>query len=370
MKKLYIGSLLALCVLVCFGCQNIKALHLEKDTSLPFTLSKEERDILYYASLAPNAHNSQPWALYYHQGSQTFTLVLDKGKALPHTDPTNRESYISLGAFLENFTQVASASGFRADMEIKATPSAPEEIARIRLTRLESAPTTDTVARLALMEQRHTDKRPYADVPIPHAAIQDLLDRHKPYLSYYPKGTQGYLYLSDRAVRAMQTQSEDQSKRDELASWLRFSNEEARAARDGLPAEQLSMTGMKKFFYYLLYSREKTRGDAFARESVLQVAEQVDNCAGFFVITGGDTLPEYVRAGMQLEALWLDAVAAGISIHPLSQMLEEEPYKGEVQNALELALPPQMVLRAGVLADYGKNHKIRRNIADFVQAVE
>ncbi len=370
MKKSSISVLLTLCTFACSGCQSMKALNLEKDTSLPFLLTQEERDIMYYASLAPNAHNSQPWVLRYHNSSQTFTLVFDKDRALPHTDPTGRESYISLGAFLENFSQAANAFGFQADVEIKATPPTTEEIARIRLTRLESVPTQNSVARLGLMEQRHTDKRPYDAAPIPNAAIQDLLERHKPYLAYYAKDTPEYMYLSDRAVRAMQTQSEDQGKRDELASWLRFSNEEASAARDGLPAEQLGMTGMKKFFYYMLYDREKTRGDAFARESVRLLAEQVPHSAGFFVITGGDTLPEYVRAGMHLEAFWLDAVAAGISIHPLSQMLEEQPYMGEVQNALGLPLPPQMILRAGILADYGKNHKIRRNVADFVQVVE
>lgn len=184
--------------------------------------------------------SNQPWALHYQQGSQTFTLIFDKGKALPHTNPTNRESYISLGAFLENFTQAASAFGFHAYMEIKATPLAPEEIAQIRLTRLKSVPTKDAVARLALMEQRHTDKRPYADTPIPHAAIQDLLARHKPYLSYYAKGTPGYLYLSDKAMRAMQTQSENQSKRDELAFWLRFSNNDSRHPNQNLPTRFLA----------------------------------------------------------------------------------------------------------------------------------
>lgn len=369
MKKAHmLMAVLSVSAMFCNGCQSTRALHPERDTSLPFDLGQEERTVLYYAALAPNAHNSQPWRLRYRQDTETFTLFFDQARALPHTDPAHRESYISLGAFLENFQQAATALGFHTAMEVMAAPSAGEEIARIRLIRREPAP--DAAARLARMERRHTDKRPYADTPIPQAAVADLLKRHTPYLTYYAKGSPGYLYLADKAVQAMRVQSDNRNKRDELAAWLRFSDKEALAARDGLPAEQLGLTGLKKFFYYLLYDREKARGDAFARESAAQTAEQVAHCAGFFVITGGDAPPDHIRAGMNLEAFWLDAVAAGISIHPLSQMLEEEPYASALRNDLGLALPPQMILRAGIAAPYGKNHGIRRHIADFVAQEE
>ncbi len=50
----------------------------------------------------------------------------------------------------------------------------------------------------------------------------------------------------------------------------------------------------------------------------------------------------------------------------MSQMLEEAPYLDEIQDKLGLDKPVQMILRTGLVDDYGKNHKIRRDIKDFV----
>lgn len=373
MKKSVACTLMAVSTLVCSGCQSPGRLPMEKNTSLPFALQQEQRDILYYASLAPNAHNSQPWRIRYHKDTQLFTLIFDTRRALPQTDPTHRESYISLGAFLENLRQAANALGFSTDIEITAKPalsSSPDEVAQIQILPQPSPAEHKPKAILTRIEQRHTDKRPYASTPISAELIQDLLKKHAPYLTYYAAGSDGFRYISSTAIRAMQTQADDQGKRDELALWLRFSNKEASATRDGLPAEQLGITGIRKFFYYLFCDREMARGDAFAKESVSQVEEQVTHCAGFFALSGDDTAPDYIRTGMNLEAFWLDAVAAGISLQPLSQILEEEPYKNHVMGELGLPLPPQMILRAGILDDYGTNHKIRRNIEDFVHNAE
>ena len=63
---------------------------------------------------------------------------------------------------------------------------------------------------------------------------------------------------------------------------------------------------------------------------------------------------------------WLKAVEAGISIHPMSQALEEEPYCDEISDELNTNMPVQMVLRAGYVKEYGENNKIRRDLCDYV----
>ncbi len=66
----------------------------------------------------------------------------------------------------------------------------------------------------------------------------------------------------------------------------------------------------------------------------------------------------------------LHAVASGISMQPVSQALGEEAYRNHLMETLNLPQLPQLVLRAGILADYGENQKIRRNIGDFVSSAE
>ncbi|WP_125368314.1 hypothetical protein [Citrobacter farmeri] len=84
----------------------------------------------------------------------------------------------------------------------------------------------------------------------------------------------------------MKTQGEHEGKRRELPQWIRFSNTEARQARDGLPAEQLGMKGPLKAAFYTFYNRQDTTTPSFARESVKLTEQQVGSAAGFFVITG------------------------------------------------------------------------------------
>lgn len=381
MKKTLIVIAL-LCVLAATAVsgyiyQTARPLRLEKSLALPFQLSDEERSILYYASLAPNAHNAQPWQLRHHRRdsatTQTFTLTFDERRSLPHTDPVNREAYLSLGAFLEDFRQASLAFGFRPEIEVLSQPANKDEIARIRLTRQESASPASAANRitpLALIERRHTDKRPYGDAPIAPQIIARLLEQHQPYLSYYAKGTPEFAILAENSLKFMQTHAKEPQKRNELALWLRFSNEEAQATRDGLPAEGLGISGIQKFLYYFLYNREKTRGEAFAQDATKKAANQINHSAGFFVISGNNSPPDHIRTGMSLEAFWLDAVASGISMQPVSQALGEEGYRKHLMETLNLPQLPQLVLRAGILADYGENQKIRRNIGDFVSSAE
>ena len=116
-----------------------------------------------------------------------------------------------------------------------------------------------------------------------------------------------------------------------------------KAKAAGLIAEQLRLSGVIKRFYYLTSDTESAQSDKFAKQSVELVETQMAHTAGFFVITGGSTPSEAVRAGMRFQAFWLEATAEGISIHPVSQILEEMPWAEEVMSALELGESVQML---------------------------
>ena len=73
---------------------------------------------------------------------------------------------------------------------------------------------------------------------------------------------------------------------------------------------------------------------------------------------------------MHFERFWLDAVELGISIHPMSQILEEEPFASNAMKELSLNVPVQMIVRAGINSDYGQNNRIRRDIGSFTKQGE
>ena len=82
-------------------------------------MDRESASILWYASLAPSGHNSQPW-LVKVSGKGEWILGADPRRRLPAVDPSNRELLLSIGAFAENLSIAASVVGYEAQMEVIA----------------------------------------------------------------------------------------------------------------------------------------------------------------------------------------------------------------------------------------------------------
>lgn len=175
-------------------------------------------------------------------------------------------------------------------------------VAHIELHKDDKPSPIQNAVTLKLIERRHTDKRPYQNDAIAPKHLSALLAQHQPWL--YPRNSAGFNKLVGYVVEAAKTQALNKNKREEFAQWLRFSN-------------------------------------------------------------GEEMFAATIRSGMNLESFWLDAVQYGISIQPVSQMLEEDAFRKQLAQTLGLSQPPQMILRAGYVDDYGENNKIRRNISMF-----
>jgi hypothetical protein len=94
------GVLVAAGVPLLSSCSGVKISDLPSSEEAAKGIDEEIARILWYASLAPSGHNSQPW----------FVKVAEKGKwiiggdpkrRLPAVDPDNRELLLSIGAFAE-----------------------------------------------------------------------------------------------------------------------------------------------------------------------------------------------------------------------------------------------------------------------------
>lgn len=74
-------------------------------------------NILHYASLAGSSHNSQPWKAEVF-GQDSILVYADLTRSLPIVDKTNRELYVSVGAFIENFDIAARCMGYKTNIRI------------------------------------------------------------------------------------------------------------------------------------------------------------------------------------------------------------------------------------------------------------
>jgi hypothetical protein len=67
------------------------------------------RDLLRYATLAPNGHNAQPWR--FGVAHDHIDIMPDFTRRTPVVDPDDHHLFVSLGCAVENMALAARATG-------------------------------------------------------------------------------------------------------------------------------------------------------------------------------------------------------------------------------------------------------------------
>jgi len=317
--------------------------------------------ILKYASLAPNSHNSQPWKIKILSDLE-FIVQSDPTRWLPRVDPENRELLLSIGAFWENLEQAALALGFESHAEVLANSPKDIEILKIKLVKCASRGDD----RLELIKKKATDRRPYEKKELQGLHLKELEKLLPDRLVYFPRKSKEGEWIASNLVEANKRQTFDDEKQKELAEWLRFSRSEVAEKRDGLTPEMLGMTGLVKFFWYAFMSRKNAFSGSFRNKGIENVRNQVNNCSGFIIITSEDlSVHSTLEAGRNFEKLALKCTELGVSIHPMSQLMEESPWKEELESSLGLSKPVQLVLRAGYSRKRSER-SVRRPVEEII----
>jgi len=316
--------------------------------------------ILGDASLAPSSHNTQQWRVKIL--SETELLVMtDQGRWLTQVDPENRELMLSIGAFLENLEQAALTFGYMTQTEILAKTPRDTDVVKIKLT--PCPPVKSKI--LELIQSRATDRRPYEKADLSASQVEELTKLLPGCLSWFPRNGKEGGWLAVSLVAANRQQADNDGKQKELSEWLRFSQAEAREKKDGLTAEMLGLSGIKKFYWYTFLKKKDVLSKSFRDQGVASARSQVDGCAGFFVITSGDgSVSSLLQAGRDYEKLILKCTEFGIAFQPMSQLMEESPWKDEIAKELTLSRPVQFVVRTG-LSKSRPAPSIRRPVEDF-----
>jgi hypothetical protein len=75
-------------------------------------------DIIRYATLAANSHNTQPWR--FRVGESDIDILPDLSRTTPAVDPHNHHLFVSLGCAAENLLIAATATGRPGELETDA----------------------------------------------------------------------------------------------------------------------------------------------------------------------------------------------------------------------------------------------------------
>lgn len=273
---------------------------------------------------APSAHNTQPWTL--RVDDDALVLGWSPERELRVTDPTRRDLWLSLGAFAE--AVVIAARDLGHEVSVRWAIDARRQHAAV-LTRAPRADRPGDSGSIAFdgtdLTARRTARGPYADPPVTaeqlsaiaaQAAVGECrLDLLAPEL------------IAGLLPHADQWSYHSPAHVEELRAWLRLERDDPAYARDGLSAEALGLTEAQARALRMALSPTGWRVLArLGGPTMLARAGQQDGLGRVVALhteSRAATAPERVaEAGRALLRTWLAAARHGLSVHPLSQLID------------------------------------------------
>lgn len=321
-------------------------------------LSEDAIKILYLASLAPSGHNTQPWMITIKEPDR-WGIGSDEARWLPAVDPDNREMMLSVGAFIETMAAAAGTQGYNAEFDIVAKDNVSSEIAEVKFSKRGSVggPCRE-------IKERRTIRKNLLKNPVKEEDIKYLIGNNKHEVFYYPRTSRAGTYLSQATLLANRTQAYREDAQRELAEWIRWSERDAREHRNGLTPESMEMQGIARWYAKHFLSKQDVLSKTFREETVKLVEEYVQHCAGWLVIkSDNSTVTRLIKAGRVLQSIWLRACERAIAFHPMTQVLEEYPWRTQLARELNLTGDIQFVIRVGYSNEYPKPVSLRMPMA-------
>lgn len=305
-----------------------------RSTDLP--LPAALRELVRYASLAANSHNTQPWRFGIGEGR--ILVLPDIRRRCPAVDPDDHHLFASLGCAAENIVQAAAAFG------LQAQPAFDAAIGGLRID-LEPAAQRKTALFQAIPD-RQTTRADFEPRPVPPAHLRLLQTAGSGngvrMLTYtgWPQRQQILAYL----IAANSAQMDDHAFVDELTSWIRFSYDEALASRDGLFAKTTGNPVLPGRIGRSLF------GLVFRKNAENRKYElQLKNSAGIAVLASDrDDPAHWIEAGRCCQRFALQATALGLRYSFINQPVEVPSVRGQLASYLELGgRRPDLVMRFG-----------------------
>ncbi|RLK59485.1 Acg family FMN-binding oxidoreductase [Actinokineospora cianjurensis] len=254
---------------------------------------------------APSPFNTQPWLFAAHP--DRVDLWLDRSRVMTVTDPDAHEARVGCGAALHTLRLALAVSGHRTEVHVLPDRTRPDLLATVLLDG-KYRPTPHERALSEAVWRRHTNRRPFLDRPVPSPAKTALMR------AATVEGAQLHLMdqpaevgaVADLVRRADHVLSQDSAHVDEVHAWI------GRQGRsDGVPVAASGRPSTPDTLIVLRELGSPAPAVPFERLPLLGV-----------LTTVGDTHSDHLAAGQALQAVLLQACAAGLAVSPLSQPIE------------------------------------------------
>lgn len=288
--------------------------------------------LVEHAIRAPSSHNSQPWRFRLVQ--DTIEVRADSARALPVTDPYDRELTISCGCALMNLTVAARHFGRLKSVEHLPRRMQPELLALVHLAK-NSGPAQPGSDLFDAISRRRTYRKRFDAKPVPAALQRRLMAVAEAGGAWAEciSDAKGKHAIAELVAEADRMLWADPSWRRELALWMHPSRSRDGLVIPGLPGP-LANAVVRSF--------DMGNGQA-AKDRELADASPLLMVLG----TERDTPRDWLAAGEALQGVLLTACKAGLQASYLNQPIQVAAQRPRIQSLLAHAGSPQVLLRLG-----------------------
>jgi nitroreductase len=297
----------------------------------------EARDLIRYATLAANSHNTQPWR--FKVMPNAISILPDLTRRLPAVDPDDHHLFASLGCAAENLSIAAGATGKGGELRFD-----PADAGAVSLA-LGNSMMGERILFDAIPERQSTrgdyDGRPVSardlaalanSSAIPGVDLVLITER------------QEINRVRDLVIAGNSTQMADPAFMRELKTWLRFSPRQAMETGDGLFSATTGNPTLPAWLGPLLLDfvfKAQAENDKYVR--------QIASSAGIAVFVAEKNDPEHwVLAGRACQRFSLQATALGMKHAYLNQPVEVQSLRPDLAALIGMTgRRPDIVMRFG-----------------------
>ena len=294
------------------------------------------RQMVRYATMAANSHNTQPWRFIV--SARSILVLPDLKRRLTAVDPDNHHLFVSLGCAVENIVQAAAALGYAAQ------PAFDKAAGGIAIAMEKSKVQANDL--FAAVAQRQSTRSDYDGKPVPLAQML-LLEA-----AGNGPGVQMRLFAQAQQredilsylVEANSAQIDDKAFMRELKSWIRFNYADAVSTGDGLFSKCTGNPVMPGWFGRAIFPYVFTKNTDNAKYQ-----SQLRSSAGVAVFIGEKSAPEFwVEVGRCCQRFALQATALHIRTAFINQPVEVPAVRGQFATWLGIGeRRPDLVMRFG-----------------------
>jgi len=326
-----------------------------EDQIRPLADDPDAAELVRYATLAANSHNTQAWR--FRVGAQGIDILPDLTRRTPVVDPDDHHLYASIGCAAENLSIAAKARGRSGEVHYLAGG----ESSRLHVA-LGAAPRVDTQLFRAIPHRQCT-RAVYdrgaggKDV----LARLDAVSRIEGVEPVFVMDREQRDQILDLIIAGNSAQLDDPAFMSELKSWLRFNERAAAASRDGLLSAASGNPRLPSWIGPMMFDLFITKDGENAK-----LAEQVRSSSGLvaFIAPSNDRAG-WTAAGRAYQRFALQATVDGLKHAFVNQAVEVPDARRELRSLLGTGeRRPSLLVRFGFGPPMPRS--LRRSVRDVL----